>query len=68
MAEVLMSQDPTNLDMLRALAVLLVLGDHFLKIEGVTQMAGVEINWIGRLGVAFFFVHTSLVLMLSLNW
>lgn len=61
------SQDSTNLDMLRSVAVLLVLLDHTLKFFGHEYVLGSEVNWWGRLGVALFFVHTSLVLMLSLE-
>jgi peptidoglycan/LPS O-acetylase OafA/YrhL len=58
----------SNLDILRALAVSLVVGDHSLKmIFGINEIAGVNINRIGILGVLFFFVHTCLVLMYSLE-
>jgi peptidoglycan/LPS O-acetylase OafA/YrhL len=62
-----MSQDSTNLDLLRSFAVLLVLFDHTLKFLGFSHFGHVDIDWIGRLGVVFFFVHTSLVLMMSLE-
>ena len=62
-----MSQDSTNLDLLRSIAVLLVLFDHTVKFFGVEHLGSSDVNWLGRLGVAFFFVHTSLVLMLSLE-
>jgi peptidoglycan/LPS O-acetylase OafA/YrhL len=62
-----MTQDSTNLDLLRSFAVLFVLFDHTLKFWGMERIAGADINWLGRLGVAFFFVHTSLVLMMSLE-
>jgi peptidoglycan/LPS O-acetylase OafA/YrhL len=61
------SQDSANLDLLRAIAVLLVLFDHTIKFFGVEHLGNVPIDWAGRIGVAFFFVHTSLVLMLSLE-
>jgi peptidoglycan/LPS O-acetylase OafA/YrhL len=51
-----------NLDLLRAFAVSLVLVAHVantIHIRGVIPM--------GHLGVLFFFVHTSLVLMMSLD-
>lgn len=55
-----------NLDVLRALAVLLVLADHLLTIWDVYPQP--ISRWeIGRLGVLLFFVHTSLVLMGSLE-
>jgi peptidoglycan/LPS O-acetylase OafA/YrhL len=56
-----------NLDVLRAVAVLLVLADHVFSANA--HVAG-SWNWnwaVGRLGVLFFFVHTSLVLMSSLE-
>jgi peptidoglycan/LPS O-acetylase OafA/YrhL len=62
-----MSQDSPNLDLLRAVAVLLVLFDHTIKFLGFEHIGGVPIDWAGRMGVGFFFVHTSLVLMLSLE-
>src|SRR5690348_17981788 len=55
-----------NLDVLRAVAVLLVLVDHLLTIWDVYPQ--VVTRWeLGRLGVLLFFVHTSLVLMSSLE-
>ena len=54
-----------NLDVLRALAVLLVLTDHTTSAllgHGTTVLA-----WLGRAGVQAFFVHTSLVLMASME-
>ena len=53
-----------NLDVLRALAVLLVVGDHSAKFFGAPAA------WcdpIGGIGVKLFFVHTCFVLMLSLE-
>jgi peptidoglycan/LPS O-acetylase OafA/YrhL len=56
-----------NLDLLRATAVLLVLADHIFA-ASVSESGFWNWNWaIGRLGVLFFFVHTSLVLMSSLE-
>ncbi|MEP7086240.1 MAG: acyltransferase [Gemmatimonadota bacterium] len=56
-----------NLDVLRAIAVLLVLADHVFSAIG-HDTAGWNWNWaLGRLGVLLFFVHTSLVLMSSLE-
>lgn len=58
-----------NLDLLRAVAVLLVLADHVL--EAVAEQSGSSVTpfaWhIGRLGVLLFFVHTSCVLMWSMS-
>ena len=53
-----------NLDMLRAIAVLLVLTDH--TIESLHSHA-MPVLWLGQAGVQAFFVHTSLVLMSSLE-
>jgi peptidoglycan/LPS O-acetylase OafA/YrhL len=56
-----------NLDVLRAVAVLLVFADHIISAVGHGS-DGWNWNWaIGRLGVLFFFVHTSLVLMSSIE-
>jgi peptidoglycan/LPS O-acetylase OafA/YrhL len=58
-----------NLDVLRAIAVCLVLADHVA--EAVTPHLGAVVHpwdWhLGRLGVLAFFVHTSFVLMQSLE-
>jgi len=51
-----------NLDVLRALAVLSVLGFHLLLSQNVSG-----VSWLGRLGVLAFFVHTSVVLLSSLE-
>ena len=53
-----------NLDILRALAVLAVLVDHVLETLGNHHW---YVRWIGQAGVQAFFVHTSLVLMSSLE-
>jgi peptidoglycan/LPS O-acetylase OafA/YrhL len=51
-----------NLDMLRTIAVLCVFGSHLLYTLGFP-----EIVVLGECGVVMFFVHTSLVLMESLQ-
>ena len=56
------SRDLANLDFLRSVAVSLVFVDHLAAAAGVRGLGG-----IGRLGVLIFFVHTSLVLMLSME-
>ncbi len=63
-----MTEAPSsNLDLLRTIAVLLVLGQHlFFKLPFET------LHWLasrtpGVFGVFLFFVHTSLVLMLSMQ-
>src|SRR5918996_4625319 len=59
------SQESANLDMLRSVAVLLVFGSHLLVAFGLPWQ-GTVIGDLGHLGVMAFFVHTSLVLMMSL--
>jgi peptidoglycan/LPS O-acetylase OafA/YrhL len=54
-------KDSPNLDLLRAMAVLLVVGSH------LAVAIGYDVEAIGRIGVALFFTHTALVLMLSLE-
>ena len=51
-----------NLDFLRAVAVLCVFSAHLLDSLGIYNPGS-----LGRFGVIIFFVHTSLVLMGSLN-
>lgn len=53
-----------NLDLLRAVAVLLVLAAH---VAGYTIKTTPATYAMGQLGVMLFFVHTSLVLMQSLE-
>ena len=58
-----------NLDILRSIAVLLVLLDHVLSMVASKHHLRVFHDFIGcsgRLGVLLFFVHTSLVLNFSL--
>jgi peptidoglycan/LPS O-acetylase OafA/YrhL len=61
----------SNLDFLRAVAVLSVYVFHLLYTVGVShdQNPGrPDLGWfLGRFGVLVFFVHTSLVLMMSLE-
>ncbi|MGW8389820.1 acyltransferase family protein [Pseudoduganella sp. HUAS MS19] len=54
-----------NLDLLRAVAVLFVLFSHVLRIGQPSQSPALYA--MGQLGVMIFFVHTSLVLMQSLE-
>lgn len=61
------AQDSPNLDCLRSFAVLAVFVDHLLATQGVEQIGGVTLWELGRLGVLMFFVHTSLVLMMSME-
>jgi peptidoglycan/LPS O-acetylase OafA/YrhL len=60
------SDESPNLDLLRTVAVLLVLVDHTLRFLSVVQ-EGTFFRPIGHWAVLLFFVHTSLVLMLSLQ-
>ena len=65
-----MHQQSSNLDLLRAIAVMLVFVSHVLKVRGVLEnplMVKWGISDIGHLGVLMFFIHTSLVLMFSLD-
>jgi peptidoglycan/LPS O-acetylase OafA/YrhL len=64
-------QDP-NLDILRSIAVLAVFAGHLLQVLagcrfGEHYAYGVETYSLGHAGVLIFFVHTSLVLMQSLD-
>jgi peptidoglycan/LPS O-acetylase OafA/YrhL len=57
-----------NLDALRAFAVLGVLANHIDLAVGDRSVTGNWLGyWLGRAGVLAFFVHTSLVLMASLE-
>jgi peptidoglycan/LPS O-acetylase OafA/YrhL len=60
-------QDNPNLDFLRSFAVLLVFFDHLAFFHQVPALGPLNLTIMGALGVMFFFVHTSLVLMLSLE-
>lgn len=57
----------TNLDFLRAFAVLLVVVGHLTRFFDVSRLGPISCMGLGGLGVAIFFVHTALVLMLSLK-
>ena len=69
--------DSRNLDFLRAIAVLCVFLAHLslflIKLDYVAVSAANKVIWkiildyVGHTGVLFFFVHTALVLMLSLD-
>src|SRR5438045_2026919 len=63
-----LSSESTNLDLLRAIAVLLVYFSHlFGSLLGFVGSGLYAHDKIGRVGVMFFFVHTFLVLMMSLE-
>lgn len=55
-----------NLDFLRSIAVLLVLVDHLFMAAGLAERFP-GVYDMGHLGVLMFFVHTSMVLMMSLE-
>jgi peptidoglycan/LPS O-acetylase OafA/YrhL len=55
-----------NLDLLRSFAVLLVVGYHLARFFNL-QFEQLRVTDFGLLGVMFFFVHTTLVLMFSLE-
>jgi peptidoglycan/LPS O-acetylase OafA/YrhL len=56
-----------NLDFLRAVAVLFVVATHLTYFHGLILQGPFNLQLLGALGVQMFFVHTSLVLMLSLR-
>ncbi len=60
------SNEP-NLDFLRSFAVLCVVARHLLAMCEVPARAWLQPQALGIFGVLIFFVHTSLVLMLSLQ-
>ena len=63
-----MGEGPSaNLDLLRAIAVLLVLAQHLLRRMQVHQVLWVSTSCLGKFGVLLFFVHTCLVLMYSMH-
>jgi peptidoglycan/LPS O-acetylase OafA/YrhL len=57
----------SNLDLLRAIAVLLVLTQHVCRRAHLDQVGWVPISCLGLFGVLLFFVHTCLVLMYSME-
>ncbi len=59
-------RESSNLDLLRSLAVLMVLVDHLAATFGVWWRQPVY-RRLGHWGVCLFFVHTSLVLMMSMG-
>jgi peptidoglycan/LPS O-acetylase OafA/YrhL len=61
------SKDSVNLDILRAFAVLAVFYDHFCITLSLRPLGFLPPYYLGRFGVLIFFVHTSLVLMMSLE-
>lgn len=63
-----MKSQSSNLDGIRAIAVCLVVLSHVLLMLGVSEHPDLySVHAMGRVGVAIFFVHTTLVLMQSLD-
>lgn len=61
------SSESSNLDFLRASAVMFVVLFHLLLFYQHTDVGPFNLHSLGHLGVLLFFVHTSLVLMFSLE-
>lgn len=59
-----MSKNSANLDVLRAMAVLMVFCPHILNYGNFSDR---RVYSLGQFGVLVFFVHTSLVLMMSME-
>jgi peptidoglycan/LPS O-acetylase OafA/YrhL len=59
-----MSRDSANLDVLRAIAVLMVFCHHLFEFGYYSVK---HVTGLGQFGVLIFFVHTSLVLMMSME-
>jgi peptidoglycan/LPS O-acetylase OafA/YrhL len=59
-----MARNSANLDVLRAIAVLMVFCHHVLEYG---PFAVGPVSGLGQFGVLIFFVHTSLVLMMSME-
>jgi peptidoglycan/LPS O-acetylase OafA/YrhL len=57
----------TNLDFVRAFAVLAVVGAHLSLFLGDIHLSFFEISLLGRLGVVIFFVHSGIVNLLSIE-
>lgn len=58
----------SNLDGIRAIAVFLVVASHLLlQLTLGVEPSAYSVKAMGRMGVAIFFVHTTLVLMASLE-
>jgi peptidoglycan/LPS O-acetylase OafA/YrhL len=62
-----LTHESVNLDCLRSLAVLSVFFAHLSFTFGTKDIGPFRLGELGRLGVMMFFVHTSLVLMLSME-
>jgi peptidoglycan/LPS O-acetylase OafA/YrhL len=62
-----MENNSANLDVLRAVAVLTVYISHIFQLFGIRYLGPVSLEAFAQMGVLIFFVHTSLVLMLSMG-
>jgi len=62
-----LSKETPNLDLLRSVAVLLVIFDHLMLVQNITRIGSWSPLLLGLFGVYLFFVHTCLVLMWSLE-
>jgi len=60
-------RDMPNLDLVRSMAVLSVVLEHYLLALNIRQLGPFQVAWVGVLGVMVFFVLTCLVLMWSLE-
>lgn len=61
------TRENANLDFLRSFAVLCVVFGHLTHFFNVDHIGSIRLIGLGILGVRIFFVHTALVLMLSLE-
>ncbi len=59
--------EKSNLDLMRAFAVVLVVIDHTMIVHKNVAAESSKWGWLGVFGVYLFFVHTALVLMWSLE-
>ena len=57
----------TNLDFVRAFAVLAVVAAHLGSFFGNLHVSFLEVSLVGRLGVVIFFVHSGIVNLLSIE-
>ncbi len=61
------AETQANLDFVRALAVLMVVGAHLGCFLGNIHYGFFEFSLLGRLGVAIFFVHSGIVNLISIE-
>ncbi|MCX6595736.1 MAG: acyltransferase [Acidobacteria bacterium] len=62
-----MDRNSSNLDLLRSIAVLAVYFSHVSQMLKVESVGPISVNAFAQMGVLAFFVHTSLVLMFSMD-